>query len=68
MEIGKGLSLNYNKENGNVELAYSLKSLVIPALESLKAKVDAGEIDLIKGTDLDKVAIDTVIALVEANL
>ncbi len=40
------------------------KIAVKPALLSLKAKIDSGEIDIIKNTDMDKVVLDKVFDLI----
>lgn len=66
MVITKGVQLDYSA--GKLALTADLGGLLIPILEDLKAKVESGAIDPIKGTDLDKVAIEQVIALAEKYL
>lgn len=52
MEIAKGVNVKF--ESGKASLEVEVSALVAPAIASFKAKVASGEIDLIKGTDLDK--------------
>lgn len=66
MEVTKGVELSY--AGGKLVLSADVASLLLPILEDLKAKVESGAIDPIKGTDLDKVAIEQVIALAEKYL
>lgn len=61
MELAKGVELKY--EGGKAILTADVASLAIPMLEDIKKKVESGEIDPVKGTDLDKLAIEQVIAL-----
>lgn len=39
-----------------------------PGLLAFKAKVDSGEIDIIKGTDIDKAVVDKVLDLIIEKL
>ena len=42
------------KEGAEVKVMAPMAVLLMPAVEALEAKIVAGEIDPIKGTDLDK--------------
>lgn len=66
MEVIKNVELKF--EHGKIIVEADVKSLIIPMLEKLKEDVNAGKIDPIKGTDLDKIAIDQVIELIEKQL
>jgi len=66
MELAKGLSLDY--ENGDVVMKYKLSAIVLPWLESMQSKIEAGQIDLIKGTELDKMAMIQAITMMKAEL
>lgn len=66
MEVAKGVTLEYTE--GEVVLKAKVKELVIGELAKVKAKFESGEIDLVKGTDLDKSAALAIIAAVEAAL
>ena len=59
MIITKGVELKL--EAGKLALTADVGALALPVLQDLKAKVDSGEIDPIKGTDLDKVVLDKVL-------
>lgn len=76
MEIGQsGVFVEY-KEGKAVVSAYEgaivleIKAALVinPALDKLSAKVESGEIDLIKGTDLDKAALLKAIELVKTEI
>lgn len=54
--------------NGGIELLVKPAILVVPALDAFKAKVESGEIDLIKGTDLDKEALLKAVEFIKAEL
>lgn len=65
MEISKGVTLDYT--GGAIVLKAEIAGLALPVLQDIKAKVDSGAIDPIKGTDLDKMLLDQVIdALIAA--
>lgn len=66
MQIVKNVELKL--EGGKLIIEGDLKAFIVPVLEKLKADVEAGIIDPIKGTDLDKVAIEQVIELIEKQL
>ena len=52
MEIFKGGELDYKE--GKVVLAVEIAALVVPSIESIKAQIESGAIDPVKGTDIDK--------------
>lgn len=52
MKLNEHIDVDY--VGGEVVLKARVAALLLPKLESLKAKFESGEIDLIKGTDLDK--------------
>lgn len=66
MEIAKNVFLNL--EEGQIVLKVNLKTMIIPALENIKADLIAGKIDPIKGTDIDKIALESAIELIEKYL
>lgn len=66
MEVAKGVTLEYTQ--GEVVLKAKVKELVIGELAKVKAKFESGEIDLVKGTDLDKAAALGVISAIEMAL
>lgn len=66
MEISKGVTVEYVE--GAVVLKAQIKALVLEELAKVKAKFESGEIDLIKGTDMDKQAALMVIGAIEAAL
>lgn len=62
MDLTKYITLEHGK------IVIDTKTLVLPLLEDLKKQVEEGKIDPIKGTDLDKMAIELVIAQIEKQL
>ena len=66
MELGKYTELKL--EGGKLIVTADLKTLIIPVLEKIKAEVEAGVIDPVKGTDLDKIALEQVIEILEKQL
>lgn len=48
MEVSKYVSYDHGK------IIIDLAAVIKPAIEAYKAKVESGEVDLVKGTDLDK--------------
>ena len=58
-EITKGVT--FELEGGVAAVKADLNVLAIPVLESIQAKIESGEIDPIKGTDLDAVVMNKVI-------
>jgi hypothetical protein len=66
MEVTKNVFLNL--EEGNIVLKVDIKTMIIPVLNNLKADLEAGKIDPIKGTELDKMAIEAAIEMIEKYL
>lgn len=66
MKIATGLDLNY--VDGKVQLELALKDLIKPKLDDLRAKIASGELDVVKGTDLEKGPILMAIDFLEAEL
>lgn len=66
MELGQIGDVNYAE--GDIVVKLHVAKFAKPALEAIKAKVESGEIDPVKGTDLDKAAILKVLDLVLAVL
>lgn len=66
MEVTKGVTLDYKQ--GEVVLTAKAYEIVKPLIEGFKAKVESGEIDPIKGTDLDKTAILGAVELLQKYL
>ena len=63
MKMFENVELDFKA--GKVLVTVDLKSLIVPALPSLKNDVESGKIDPIKGTDLDKDAIVHVLDIIE---
>ena len=77
MEVAKGLDvsvsggqivLSYKFEGGSLSGSYDLLKVAGPALDAIAAKVQSGEIDPVKGTDLDKEAMLKAIAFLKAEI
>lgn len=66
MEVSKGLDLEF--KDGKIVLSYDLKQVAVPVLDGLAAKVQSGEIDPVKGTDLDKDAMLKAIAFLKSEI
>lgn len=58
-EITKGVIAKL--ENGVVSVEADLKVLALPVIEDIQKKIESGEIDLIKGTDLDATVANKVL-------
>ncbi len=58
-EISKGVIAKL--ENGVVSVEADLKVLALPVIEDIQKKIESGEIDLIKGTDLDATVANKVL-------
>ncbi len=58
-EISKGVIAKL--ENGVVSVEADLKVLALPVIEDIQKKIQSGEIDLVKGTDLDATVADKVL-------
>lgn len=76
MEIGNSnIHVNYKDGallvtalDGNAELKLKAAAAVNPVLDSVVAKFESGEIDLIKGTDIDKDVALKIISLLKAEV
>ena len=77
MELGRGISVDYQegelliKAQGNgfeIVAKGQVAGLALPVLDQLRAQVESGAIDPIKGTDLDKGMILQVIDGLKAAL
>lgn len=76
MEIGKsGVTVDYKEGalvitalEGNAELKIKAAAALNPVLDKFAAQVESGEIDPIKGTDLDKAALLKAIELIKAEV
>lgn len=66
MELTKGVVVDYVE--GEIVAKVKVKEVALAKIAELKAKFESGEIDLIKGTDLDKKAALAVFAAIEAAL
>jgi hypothetical protein len=66
MEVLNGVELDYKE--GKVVVSVAVAAMVIPAVDALKAKIEAGDVDLIKGTDLDKEILLKAIDYIKAEL
>ena len=66
MELSKGITIEY--VDGAVVVKAEVKSLLLEELAKIKAKVESGEIDPIKGTDVDKSAILAALNLIEGAI
>lgn len=66
MEIMKNVEVDL--KSGKIVLAVDIAALLVPVVDGIKAKIEAGEIDLIKGTDLDKEAMLKAIDFLKAEL
>lgn len=66
MEVTKGVTLDYKQ--GEVVLTAKVAELIAPVIEEFKAKVESGQVDPIKGTDLDKTAILGAVELLQKYL
>jgi hypothetical protein len=75
MEIGKGIIVDMNDGEvyltaleGKLKLSVQLGVIIAPALDKFKADVEAGKVDPVKGTDLDKEALLKAIEYIKAEL
>ena len=65
-EIIKGVEVEY--KGGDITLTAKVASFLIPEIEKIEAKVMSGEIDLIKGTDLDKDVMLKALSFIKEKL
>lgn len=63
MKMFENIELDFKA--GKVVVSIDLKSLIVPALQSLKNDIESGKVDPIKGTDLDKEALVHVLDIIE---
>ena len=77
MDLGHGISVDYQegelvmKAQGNgfeIVAKGQVAGLALPVLDQIRAKVESGEIDPIKGTEFDKAMILQVIDTLKASL
>jgi len=77
MDLGHGISVDYQegelvmKAQGNgfeIVAKGQVAGLAMPVLDQIRAKVESGEIDPIKGTEFDKAMILQVIDTLKASL
>jgi hypothetical protein len=77
MEVAKGVNVDYSEgqlvvkadfPQGSIEAKLKVAPILNPELDKLAAKVESGEIDLVPGTDLDKVAVLQVIAAIKNEI
>lgn len=66
MEVMKNVEANL--KDGKIVVEINVGAMLIPAIEGVKAKIEAGEIDLIKGTDIDKEVMLKAIDFLKAEL
>lgn len=62
----EGVKVSY--KDGKVVAEIEVKAVLAPELEKMIAKVESGEIDIVKGTDLDKTAALIVLNNLKAHL
>jgi hypothetical protein len=61
-------NVNADLKDGKIVLEINVGAMLLPRIEKLEAQVQSGEVDLIKGTDLDKMALLQVIAILKTEL
>lgn len=66
MEVSKGVNLDY--KDGKIVLTAEVAAMANPVLNALQAKVESGEIDPIKNTDLDKSVILQVLGFLKSEI
>lgn len=66
VKIAEGAHLSLDK--GKVAITVDVGMIVNPKLEEIKVKIQSGEIDLIKGTDLDKMLLMQVVDALQKEL
>lgn len=66
MEVMKNVQVNL--QGGKVVLEVNVAAMALPAVEGIEAKIQSGEIDIIKGTDLDKEVLLKAIEFIKAEL
>lgn len=66
MELAKGLTLDY--KGGKAVLEVDVAGQVNSKLDELIAKVESGEIDLVKGTDFEKGPVMIALQFIKSEL
>jgi hypothetical protein len=66
MQVSKGVTVDYKE--GKIVAEIEVAALIVPKLDELKAKIESGEIDPIKGTSLDAVAMIGAIDFIKAEI
>jgi hypothetical protein len=64
IEVSKGVTVDY--KDGKVVVEAQVAQFANPVLDDLKAKVESGAIDPIKGTDIDKSVLLSAIDFLKA--
>jgi hypothetical protein len=64
MEVSKGVTVDYKE--GKIVAEVQVAVFANPFLDDVKAKLESGEIDPIKGTDLDKLVLIQAIDFLKA--
>lgn len=75
VELLKGVKFEYKEGaavvtllEGNIEVKVKAAAALNPILDGLSSKVSTGEIDLIKGTDIDKELVLKIISAIKAEV
>jgi len=75
LEIAKGIDLDIDKGivslealEGKLKVQLALGALVAPVLDKVKADVESGKIDLIKGTSMDQLALVQALEFLKKEL
>lgn len=63
MEIAKGINAEYSQ--GEIIVKVKVAEQVVPVLDGTISKIESGEIDLVKGTDIDKTVAVQVLKLLK---
>ena len=66
MELTKGVTAEFKE--GKAIIVADVGALLLPLLDQTKAKIESGEMDLIKGTDLEKAPVLAAIELIKGYL
>ena len=66
LQLGNGIEADYKE--GKLVVSVAVASVVVPKLDEIRAKVESGEIDLIKGTDIEKGPLLLAIDFLKAEL
>lgn len=66
MELANGVELAV--QDGKAILSVEFGAIVNPALDAVKADIESGKIDLVKGTDMDKEFLMKAIDFIKMQL